>query len=99
MTVREKLEEYLIDAGETDVIFFDGFDEAIIGLGRQQYRGPYVIYNREKCIEILMEEGMEYEEAEEYFQFNTEGCWVGDYTPVIVSMISVFDPYLDMMRV
>jgi len=71
---------------DEEAIFFDGFDAAIIGLGAQQYRGPYVIYDRTKCIQILMDrDGMTHDEAEEFFQFNTEGCWAGDRTPIIVT--------------
>jgi uncharacterized beta-barrel protein YwiB (DUF1934 family) len=40
-----------------------------------------VIYDREKCIEILMADGTDRDEAEEYFEFNTSGAWVGNATP------------------
>lgn len=84
MDRRLQAESVLREVGDSEAIFFDGFDDAIIGLGSQQYRGPYVIYDRMKCIEILMQDGMSHEDAEEFFQFNTEGCWAGERTPVIV---------------
>ncbi len=41
----------------------------------------FVLYDRSKCIEILMRDGCTYEEAVEYFEFNVSGAWVGDRTP------------------
>jgi len=36
-----------------------------------------------KVIEILMrEDGMDYDEAVEYYQYNILGSWVGEHTPV-----------------
>jgi hypothetical protein len=76
--VREALAEE-----NPDALFMDGFDEAIIGIGRQYSKPALVVYDRSKCIEILARD-MEYEEAEEYFQFNCECAWFGEHTPLIV---------------
>jgi hypothetical protein len=81
-TSREKLTEFLYDNfPDETVIFFEGYDDAIVGLSLRFGRGPLVIYDREKCIECLMKDGMSHEEAEEYFEFNSFGAWVGDETP------------------
>ena len=40
-------------------------------------------YDRAKCIEILMR-GMSEDEAEEYFEFNTAGAYMGKYTPLFL---------------
>ena len=40
-----------------------------------------VVYNRQKCIEILMND-MSEEEAEEYFNYNYLDAFVGDSTPI-----------------
>jgi len=62
----------------------DGFDDAIIGIGRQ-FNTDIVVYDEEKCIKILMErDGMTDEEAEEFFEFNVVGAYVGEHTPVFV---------------
>ena len=63
----------------------DGFDGAIIGVGQRCGRENIVVYDQEKCIGILMHEGMSREDAEEYFQFNTLGAWLGEETPMWVS--------------
>lgn len=64
------------------VLLADGFEKAFIGIGRK-FGVPSAVYDRKKCIKIL-EKDMTPEEAEEYFQFNVEGAWVGEQTPVFM---------------
>jgi len=62
----------------------DGFDEAIIGIGRQ-FNTEVVIYDEDKCLEILvLRDQMTPEEAEEFFEFNVVGAYVGEHTPIYV---------------
>lgn len=82
---RAEAEALLEATEETDCLFFDGFDDAIIGIGKQHTGEVLVVYDREKCIQVLMDrDGMSREEAEECFGFNTECAWVGPKTPMIV---------------
>ena len=62
----------------------DGFDGAIIGIGQRCGQPDILVYDQEKCIDILIDDGMSREDAEEYFDFNTLGAWVGDQTPIYV---------------
>ena len=64
-----------------DALLADGFEDAILGIVKRVSQPEIVIYDREKCIEILMRDGSDREEAEEYFEFNTAGAWVGNGTP------------------
>lgn len=66
-----------------DVLFADGFDEAIIGICCQGPSKAMVCYDRDHCIKILMKD-MSEEEAEEYFEFNVQGAWVGEETPAFL---------------
>ena len=67
-----------------DVIVADGFEDALIGVG-QQFNKAMAVYDRQKCIEILMErDGMSDEEAVEFFEYNVTGAWVGEYTPIFL---------------
>lgn len=50
-----------------NALLADGFDKALIGIGRQGPGKVLAVYDREKCIDILVEEGATYEDAEEYF--------------------------------
>ena len=67
---------------EEQLKFADGFDEAIIGIHDNFTKKPIVIYSKQKCIKILMDNGMTYEEAIEYFDFNVSGAYVGEDTPI-----------------
>jgi hypothetical protein len=43
------------------------------------------VYDRGKCLKILQaDQNMSYEEAEEFFEFNVLGAWVGEQTPMFV---------------
>jgi hypothetical protein len=60
----------------------NGFDEAVIGVGRRCSQPDLIVYSIEKCLAILVKQGMSDEEAEEYFEFNVVGGWVGEETPM-----------------
>lgn len=66
-----------------DAILWDGFDDAIVGIGHRCGMAPVAIYDRAKCIEVLRKDGLSWEDAEEYFCFNVEGCYAGELTPII----------------
>jgi hypothetical protein len=80
MNIHEQLEELLTE--DETVTLADGFEDAFVGIARQ-FGAPVAVYNRNKCIEILMRD-MCWEEAEEFFQFNVEGAWVGKSTPMFL---------------
>lgn len=81
--IQETLENCLYD--DETVLLADGFEDAFVGIGRQFGR-PIAVYDRSKCIDIL-QENMSEEEAEEYFQFNVEGSYVGENTPIFLELI------------
>jgi hypothetical protein len=82
---REDIEDIYSDE---DILFADGFDEAIIGVvfvhnEKTSEKNTRVVYDTEECLGILMEnDKMSYEEASEYFDFNVAGSYVGEYTPL-----------------
>ena len=84
MTLHEKLEEYKSESGP---ILADGFEDAFIGMGWQCGNEPCAVYDRDKCIEILVEQGMEHDDAVEYFGFNVQGAWVGPQTPIFLERL------------
>lgn len=61
----------------------DMFDEAILGIAERAGGLVAVAYDRTRCIDILAR-SMPREEAEEFFEFNTLGAWVGEATPVFI---------------
>ena len=55
-------------------------DEAMLGIDSSFGR---VIYSVSKCLDILIaQDGMSYDEAVEYFEFNVSGSYVGEKTPI-----------------
>ena len=72
------------------ILFCDGMEEALIGIGEQFSNPPIAVYDRAKCIEILARD-MTYEEAVEYFDYNVIGAWVGEQTPMFVSPMEEYD--------
>lgn len=80
--------EHLADLGlDEEALFADGFDDAIVGVVERFGMPPVVLYNRERCISILMEDGLDREDAEEHFSFNVIGAWVGEYTPAFATLL------------
>jgi hypothetical protein len=62
----------------------DGLEEALIGTGRQ-FTQELMVYSVEKVLEILVtRDGMSYEDAREFYEFNIVGAYVGAGTPVFV---------------
>jgi hypothetical protein len=66
-----------------EALFADGFDEAIVGMATRCGMPDVVVYDREKCIEILARE-MPLQEAEEFYEFNVVGAYVGENTPLFI---------------
>jgi hypothetical protein len=83
MTAREWVDENL----DSEMLMADGFDDALIGYAHSPGRGYTAVYDAERCIQILVAQGMSEDEAGEFFEFNTEGAWVGNGTPVFLRRI------------
>lgn len=79
MTLREWIHETF-----DEILLADGFDDAMIGHAYSPGRGEVAVYDAELCIKNLMKQGMNRDEAEEFFSFNVEGAWVGENTPVFM---------------
>ena len=70
-----------------EALFADGFENALIGYVEQGGR-VLAAYSRRACINILIErDDMTAEEAEEFFQHNVAGAYVGENTPVFVTKL------------
>tara|TARA_R110000824_G_scaffold148440_2_gene318197 strand:+ start:218 stop:502 length:285 start_codon:yes stop_codon:yes gene_type:complete len=91
MSIRDWIADY-----NEEALLADGFDEAIIGMCERFGNTPVVAYDRDKCIEILMDEfaqDTDDDEEEdlstraiEYFDYNVMGAYVGEFTPVFLTV-------------
>jgi len=79
---RAEIEDWA-ESMEVELLFADGFDDALIGIG-QRFTDYFLVYDYAKVIAALRRDGMDAEDAEEYFTFNVVGAWVGDATPCFV---------------
>lgn len=83
-------EECVEASGCDDLLFADGFDEAILGIG-QRFNDVFVVYDRDVVLDTLVKrDGMSYEQAVEFFDFNIVGAYVGEQTPCYVSRSCFF---------
>ena len=64
---------------DEEILKADGFDDAVIGIDTQTMR---LVYSVTRCVETLILNGMDMEEAVEYFDFNVRGSYVGEKTPI-----------------
>lgn len=67
---------------DQEIQLADGFEDAFVGIATQ-FNRIFAVYDRAKCIDILAKD-MSHDEAEEYFQFNVEGAYVGENTPAFI---------------
>lgn len=75
------LSEYLDYAD--DILLADGFDEAFIGIVKGAGHEPKACYDQDKCIKILMEEGLSEEDAVDHFDYII-GSYVGSFSPMFL---------------
>ena len=87
--MRKTLEAFAEEQQE-NIVFFDGFDDAIVGVIKK-FNSYSVLYDTNKVIQILMKD-MSEEDAYEYFSFNIESAWVGDNTPAFTcDLVNFFE--------
>ena len=74
----EQLKE-TISEHNPEAMFADGFDESIMGYSSD----GKVVYSVDMIVGTLVNrDGMTPDEAIEYFNFNIECAYVGEYTPI-----------------
>ena len=77
----EKIKEQFPDL---EFLQADGFDRAIIGI--ESLSGK-LIYDINKMIDILLEEGLSEIDAIEHLEFNVINAYVGEKTPLYIHTI------------
>lgn len=82
--LRKRINDFFIERDE-DVLLMDGFDEAFIGYSQRINEPMLAVYSWEKMVDVCVKrDGMTYDEATEYIEYNCTGAWVGERTPIIV---------------
>ena len=73
-------------------------DAAIAGLLAASGKAPVVCYDRDLVVDILMKDGMDRDEAEEFFSFNIEGAYMGEATPVYLTAAKALIDQADLVQ-
>ena len=77
---REELSEAL--EGYEGVMLADGFEDAFLGVAVRCASEPVAVYDYQTCVKTLIaRDGMSYEDACEWMDFNVVGAYVGEQTP------------------
>jgi hypothetical protein len=79
-----KLEQILELYPDDTFMVADGFDDAIIGVDDNNLK---IVYDIDKVIDILIKDGMDVDEAIEYYEYNIAGAYVGENTPSFIRLI------------
>lgn len=79
MTLDEIAEEY--ELAHSPMLRMDGFDDCVIGVVQCYGMDPVLCYDKDKVLAKMVKDGMTGEEAEEFFEFNQIGAWMGIGTP------------------
>jgi hypothetical protein len=88
------LEQQLEDAGydASELLCMDGYNDCIVGVVNRIGQPPIICYDTTKVIASLVNDGMTEEEAEEYFNFNQLGAWIGENTPCFLTPLTLEQP-------
>lgn len=82
--LRKRINDFFIERDES-ILLMDGFDEAFIGHSQRINEPMLAVYSWEKMVGVCVNrDGMTYDEATEYIEYNCIGAWVGERTPIIV---------------
>ena len=63
----------------------DQYDSCLVGVGYRFHDGPLAVYDMDRVLSVLGEE-MSEGDAQEWFEYNTLGAWVGEGTPIFVRL-------------
>lgn len=85
------IREYL-DTQDEDFLLLEpaSYDAAIVGLVARPEGGRAVCYEVEKVLEVLRADGMDEEGAQDFFDINIAGAFLGENSPVFLERVPMF---------
>lgn len=79
------------DERDITVLTLDGFEDCVVGItlyaGWEGYVEERSVYDAGMIIEKLESQGLSYEDAIEYFEFNVIGAYLGPKTPIFINRV------------
>ena len=73
-----------IDEMAEGAILLTGFDDCIVGITEEFGKENRILYSVSKIIQSLVKDGMDEEEALEYYSFNIIGGYFGEQNPIFL---------------
>lgn len=71
---------------EEECLTADGFDDALVGC---TYGSNVVaVYDINKMVEVLICEGMDYDDAVEFLDYNVVSAYMGEKTPLYINFVT-----------
>ena len=70
----------------------EDFDPCVVGVARR-FNDTVLVYDIGKVLDMFVAQGMTEEEADEHFEYNVIGGWLGEGTPIF--LVPVSDDDLD----
>lgn len=71
---------------EEECLTADGFDDALVGC---TYGSNVVaVYDINKMVEVLIHEGMDYDDAVEFLDYNVVSAYMGEKTPLYINFVT-----------
>ena len=89
--MNDLIEELIAMYGEESetMMLVNGMDRAFVGVAIPFGEKIRAVYEIGKIIEILQDQGMSNDDAEEYFDFKIACSCVGEQTPIFMHAMSV----------
>ncbi|MDB4659288.1 hypothetical protein OAE43_01005 [Akkermansiaceae bacterium] len=78
----------LLAGFDTDkLLLMEGYDDCIVGVVERFGQPPIVCYDKQLVLlQIATDSGMTEGDAEEWFEYNQIGAWMGEDTPCFISL-------------
>ena len=77
----------VLEAENPEALLADNLDNALIGVYRPRWEDtdlPVAVYSVCKIISELVKDGMDEEEAVEFYDYNIVGAYMGEFTPIYI---------------
>jgi hypothetical protein len=79
------------EKNRASLLKLDGFDDCYLGISESYGEQPALIYDYNQIIEQLKQEGMSEEEAQEFYEFNIIGSYIGEKMPIFLIRVPLQD--------
>lgn len=77
------VEDVLAMNPKVSFVFLEGFDEAVIGVGKTASGALGVVYDRNRMIGVLERDGYSARNAEKWIDENVANIDLGPHTPIV----------------